>query len=409
VNQPPIGRNRDFLLLQAGQLLSRAGSGMSGIAFPLLVLGITHSPVQAGLVQAARFVPFVAFSTLAGVAADRLDRRRMMIASDAVAMVALGSIVVALWLGQPAFWHMLLVGLIDGATAVAFAAAYSGAFRSIVPRQQLPAAASFEQTRASMVRLGAPPLGGLFYSIARTLPFVADVASYGASTVSVLLIRTPFQESRTETRATVRQDLAEGLRFLWNVPFLRISALMTAASNFTFSGGQFAVIVLARREGFSSGAIGLLVAMVGITTLAGSLASPILRRLLSLRVILLSEFWASFGILAFVLWPHAIVLAAALAAQAFCFPNTDAALASYRYAITPDRLTARVTSAASNIAVAAMPLGPLVAGLLLGSFPIRTAIFVLSAASMIAAIVGTASRSIRHLPALSEIVSEETV
>ncbi len=407
MTEPPIGRNRDFILLQAGQLLSKAGSGMSGIAFPLLVLGITHSPVQAGIVQAARFTPFVLFGALAGVAADRFNRRRLMLGADLVAAGALGSIVLALWLGQPTFWQMLAVGLIDGATSVVFGAAYSGAFRSVVPRQQLPAAASIEQTRASVVRLGAPPLGGALFSVARILPFIGDAISYAFSMLAVLLIRTPFQEARSAESTGVRKDLVEGIRFLWNVPFLRVSALMTAASNFTFSAGQFAVIVLARRDGYSSASIGLLVALVGATTLAGSIVSPLIRRVLSMRAILLSEFWASFGILAFMVWPNAIVLGVAIAGQAFCFPNTDVVLASYRYAITPDRLTARVTTAASNIAVIAMPLGPLVAGLMLASVSPRTTVLAVGAVSMVAAVIGTLSRAIRDLPPLSEVVSAQ--
>lgn len=407
MSEAPIGRNRDFILLQTGQLLSKAGSGMSAIALPLLVLGITHSPVQAGIVQAARFTPFVLFGALGGVAADRFNRRRMMLGADVVATAALASIVLALWLGEPPFWLMLAVGLIDGGTSLVFAAAYSGAFRSIVPREQLPAAASIEQTRASVVRLGGPPLGGALYAVARILPFIGDAISYGFSLLSILLIRTPFQEERSTERASVRKDLVEGLRFLWNVPFLRVSAVITAASNFTFSAGQFAVIVLAKRDGYSSGTIGLLVALVGATTLAGSVLSPLLRRVFSLRTILLSEFWASFGLLAFVIWPNAVVLAVALACQAFCFPNTDAVLASYRYAITPDRLTARVTTAASNIAVIAMPLGPLVAGFLLASASARTTVFAVSAVSMVAAVVGTLSKAIRNLAPLNEVVSAQ--
>ena len=81
------------MLLQAGQLLSRAGSGMSGVAYPLLVLAVTHSPAQAGVVQAARFAPFVLFGTLAGVAADRYDRRRLMILADIASAGALASLV----------------------------------------------------------------------------------------------------------------------------------------------------------------------------------------------------------------------------------------------------------------------------------------------------------------------------
>ena len=395
------------MLLQAGQLLSRAGSGMSGVAYPLLVLAVTHSPAQAGVVQAARFAPFVLFGTLAGVAADRYDRRRLMILADIASAGALASLVAAIALGQVTFWQLFAVGFIDGCGTVLFGAAYSGAFRSVVPRNQLPAAASVDQTRASTVRLAAPPIGGALYAVARLLPFVADAVSYGFSTLSILLIRTPFQDKRQAGASSVRQELVEGLRFLWQVPFLRISALMTGVSNFSFSGGQFAVVVLARREGLSSTAIGLLIAMVGATTLAGSLASPLIRRILPLRSILLAEFWASFGILAFIAWPNVYVLAGALAAQAFCFPNTDAALASYRYAVTPDRLTARVTTAASNIAVLAMPLGPLIAGFMLDSVSARTTVLTVSATCMIAAVGGTFSRAIRDLPALEDVVAAD--
>lgn len=405
MNAPALRRNRDFALLQAGQLFSRAGSQMSAIAYPLLALAVTHSTVQAGLVQAARFAPFVLLSMLAGVAADRYDRRRMMIWADLVCAGALASLVVAIALDSVTFWHMVAVGFIDGSGAVLFGAAYTGAFRSVVPRQQLPAAASIEQARASTVRLVAPPIGGALYAVGRLLPFVADAASYILSTVFIAFMRTPFQSQRSAQPSTVREDLVQGVRFLWGVPFLRMSALMTAASNFSFTAGQFAVIVLATREGVSSAAIGMLIALVGATTLAGALASPLLRRVLSLRAILLSEFWASFGVLAFVIWPNVYVLAAALAVQAFCFPNTDAALASYRFAITPDHLTARVTTTASNISVLATPLAPLVAGLMLDSVSVRVALLVLTMSSMAAAVVGTISRSIRSLPDLADVVA----
>jgi hypothetical protein len=328
-----------------------------------------------------------------------------MLCADAASAMALASLALAIALGNVTLWHMVVVGFVDGSGAVLFGAAYSGAFRSIVPRRQLPAAASVEQARASTVRLSAPPLGGLLFGFARVLPFLADAISYAFSTLSVLLIRTPFQDERASRDSSVRQELVEGLRFLWKVPFLRMSALMTAASNFSFAAGQFAVIVLARREGFSSVSVGLLVSLVGVTTLAGSLASPLIRRVLSLRAILLSEFWASFGILSFLVWPNPYVLGSALAAQAFCFPNTDAALASYRYAVTPDRLTSRVTTAASNIAVLAMPLGPLVAGFMLDSVPARLTILALTTSSMLAAVVGTLSRAIRDLPPLEDVVA----
>jgi MFS family permease len=80
----PLRKNRDFVLLQVGQTLSTIGSESTGIAYPLLVLAVTHSPVQAGVVGFARVVPWALFGVIAGAAVDRLHRKRMMIVSDIV-------------------------------------------------------------------------------------------------------------------------------------------------------------------------------------------------------------------------------------------------------------------------------------------------------------------------------------
>src|SRR5688572_7005158 len=73
----PLWRNRDFVLLEAGRLLSSAGNQISFIAYPLLALAETGSPAKAGLVSFARLLPSLLFSLLAGVAADRYDRRKL--------------------------------------------------------------------------------------------------------------------------------------------------------------------------------------------------------------------------------------------------------------------------------------------------------------------------------------------
>ncbi|HNO65343.1 MAG TPA: MFS transporter, partial [Tepidiformaceae bacterium] len=151
--EAPLRRNRDFVLLQAGQLLSRAGSGMSGVAYPLLALAATGSPAQAGLIQAARFLPHLLLNTLAGVVADRYERRRLMVLADAVCGLALASLVAAIAMDRVTAAQLLIVGFVDGCGSVLFGAAYSGAFRSVVPRSQLAAAASVDQARASTVRL----------------------------------------------------------------------------------------------------------------------------------------------------------------------------------------------------------------------------------------------------------------
>lgn len=405
MSETPLSRNRDFVLLQAGQLLSTAGSSMSGIAYPLLVLSTTGSAAKAGYVGAAQFTPMLAFNLLAGVAADRFERRRLMIAADVVSATSVGTLAALLLSGRAGFGLILVVAFVDATAGVFFRAGQSGAFRAVVPRAQLPAAASVSQARAAAVRLSAPPVGGALFGIARALPFLADSVSYAFSTASLLLMKTRFQEERERDTATLRTQLNEGIAFLWRIPFLRTTMLMIAASNFSTTAVQLAVIVLARRQGLSSTSIGVFVALVGATTLLGSLASPLLRRFLSMRAILLSEFWAGLAFLPFLVWPNVYILALAFAVQAFCFPNTDAAIASYWYALTPDRLVGRVMSASNTLRVLAVPFGPIAAGLLLSSTSPRATIAVFTAWTLAAAAVGTFSSSIRGMPPLTEVTT----
>lgn len=402
-NPAPLFRNRDFLLLQAGQVLSTFGSNISGIAYPLLALAVTNSPAAAGYVGAAVLVPFVAFNFLAGVAADRFERRRLMIISDVVGAITLGTLAALVMLGDATLWLILLAAFVDSTTSVFYSVSSSGAFRSVVPTAQLPAAASTVQARAAIVRLSAPPVGGALFGLARSLPFFADAVSYAFSVGSLLLIRTRFQEPREPDVATMRGQLAEGVLYFARMPFLRVTIAMIAVSNFTISGIQLSVIVLAKNEGFSSAVIGGFIAIVGVTTLLGSLASPLLRRVLSLRAIMLSELWASLGYVAFLVWPNVYVLAGAFALQAFFFPNTDSAVAAYSYALIPDRLIGRAMSASNTLRVVAAPLGPVAAGLLLGSVSPRLTIAALMSATLAAAALGTISKSIRQAPPLEEL------
>ncbi len=399
----PLRRNRDFVLLQAGQLLSSFGSNMSRIAYPLLALAVTHSAAAAGYVSAMLFVPMLAFSLPAGVAADRLERRRLMIVSDVVAAAALAVLAGAVIAGDARLWLILVVAAVDSTAGVFFRAGQSGAFRAVVPLPQIAAAASVVQARLSIVRLGAPPLGGALFTVTRALPFIGDAASYVFSTGSLLLMRTRFQESRESARAPLRRQLAEGISFFARIPFLRTTMLMVAVSNFTVTGVELAVIVLAKRAGLPGAAVGGFIALTGATTLLGSLSSGLWRRLLPMRRILLAEYWAAIGYAAFLMWPNVYVLAAAFAAQAFCFPNTDAAVAAYSYALIPDRLIGRALSVSNTMRVLATPLGPLVGGLLLASASPRTTIVALAAPTVAVAALGTASKAIRGVPPLSEL------
>jgi Transmembrane secretion effector len=393
----PLRRNRDFVLLQMGQLLSTFGSSMSSIAYPLLALAVTGSAAETGYVGAVEFAPMVLLSAAAGVAADRFDRRVLMIASDAAGATAVGALAAAVLTHHAVLWLILLVAFVDSTAAVVFRAGSSGAFKAVVPPAQLADAASVSMARMSTVRLSAPPAGGALFGLTRGLPFLADAVSYAFSTVSLLLMRTRFQEDR---EPGARPRFREGLVYFWRIPFLRTTIGMIAASNFAASGAPMAVIILAHRRGLPSAAIGAFVAAQGVTLLAGSTASPLLRRIFPMRAILLSEFWMALVYGAFLAYPSVYVLVVAVSLHAFWFPNTDSAMTAYSYALIPDRLLGRTMAASNTLRAISAPLGPLAAGLLLGHTSPRTTVLVLAVPVVVAAFAGTLSASIRELPSL---------
>jgi MFS family permease len=399
----PLRRNRDFLLLQTGQMLSTIGSESTAIAYPLLVLAVTGSPIAAGAVGFLRILPWALFGFVAGVAVDRFPRKRMMLTSDVVRAFALGTVAVAVALGHITFAHIAIVAFIDGTAYVFFNLAEIGALRSVVAKEQLPTAAAAEQARFSVVTIVAPTLGGALYGIGRALPFVAGAVSPAFSFGTLIAIRTPFQEERERDESPMRAQLAEGFRFLWRRPFLRTCALMFTWTNIVFEGIFLLFVVIARHQGLSPAEIGGVIAALGACSLAGAALSPWLQKRLSMRAIVVGSLWLQASIAGYLVWTNIWVLVACVVPLQLFVPTVNAVVIGYRVAVTPDRLTGRVNSVARTIALCGAPLGPLGAGILLSTFSARTAVAVFTLLLVVLAVVGTLSPSIRNAPSLDEL------
>jgi hypothetical protein len=391
--QTSLGRNRDFVLLEAGRMLSTAGSSFSSVAYPLLVLSLTHSPAKAGLVAFVRLLPIPLLGLLAGVAADRCDRRRIMLGADVVRALAIGALALVV-ATDPMLWAIAALAFTEGAGDAFFTAAQMGAVRAVVPEAQLPTAIGVQQGRSAAVGIAGPPAGGALFGVARTLPFVFDAASYVFSFVSLLAMRTRFQETRRPDGRSLRTQLTEGFRFVWHEPFVRTTSFLYAIGNFTIPGILFVLVVAARQRGLSGGTVGALLAAFSACVLAGSLASGLVRRRLGARAIILMEQYTGLATIAFLIRPSVFVLAVAILPQAFVLPITDTVVVSRRIAITPDRLLGRVEAVRLTIARTAAPLGPLAAGVLASAVSNRAAIALFVALGVVLAVGATASRSL---------------
>jgi len=401
----PLWRNREFVLFEAGRFLSTAGTQTTTIAYPLLVLALTHSPAKAGIVSFARLIPYALFAIPAGLAADRWNRKRLMIAADCGQALAIGSLATVLLVQRGAFWPIPVVAFVEGTGSVFFSVASTGALRAVVPRRQLPDAVGAQRARAAAVGLAGPPVGGALFAVGRAVPFVADCVSYAFSLLSLAAMRTPFQEKRALDTSRLRSQIAEGFRFLWTQPFIRATTFVYALGNVSIPAVLLVVIVVGKRQGLSSTEIGALMAVFGTFLLIGSLASPLFRRWFSVRTIILIELWAALGSGLYLIWPNVWVLLAGMLPQAVAIPVTDSVVVSYRVAMTPDRLLGRAESVRSNIAILLAPLGPLTAGLLLSVVSARATIAAFLAWSIALLLWGMLSSAIRNAPSLDELES----
>ncbi len=403
----PLRANRDFQLLWSGQAISVLGSRISLIAYPMLVLAITESPAAAGAVGFVGSLPYILFQLPAGAVMDRIDRRLLMIVCDVIRLLALGSLPLALSLGHLPLAQVAIVAFVEGTAFVVFRLGEVAAVRLTVQPEQYASALSQNEGRIRAANLLGPLLGGIMFQLGRGAPFLVDALSYLVSLVTLLLIRTPFSEPRdAPAEQNVLAEIGEGMAWLWRERFILVTVLVAAASNLFFQALVLALIVLTRDRGTPPGLIGAVLAGLGVGGVLGSLSGAWIQRHFRPTTVVIGTVWVWAALTPFVtVVPGLVSLAVLLAGMAFVGAAWNVALNTYYYRIVPDRLIARVSSVGSLAAFGALPLGSLIAGLLLQlRGPVMTC-FVLAAGMLLLALVATLSPSVRRGPPLPATAS----
>ncbi len=370
----PLWRNHDYLLLWLGQAVSSLGTGISQLAFPLLILALTHSPAAAGFAAALERVPYVLFSLPAGALVDRWDRKRIMLICTLGLGLSIASIVVALAIGRLTILQLYLVAfsLCVGTFGIFYELAELGALAHVASKAQLPAAVAQNEAVYSTVSLLAPSLSGLLFSVGRLFPFVADVISYLVLFVSLLRIRNPLQRERDIAKRHLLAEVREGIRWLWSQPVLRALAFLTGYFYVLMNGSVLIVLVVAQQHQVSPGIIGLIFALGGVGNIIGTLLSmPIQRRV---------RFGAAVNsmLIVFVLlWPlyslasTPVFLGLVVAGLALVDSIASILMASYRLTTTPDELQGRL------VIFGSLALGQALIGVCLQQFGVPVTVGIL--------------------------------
>ncbi len=209
-------------MLWIGQLLSDLGSQFGTLAYPLLVLYLTRSPLTAGVVGTVTALAAFIVRLPSGALADRLDRRMTMIACDGIRAVVLLALAVLVEIHEVVWPIVLVAAIIDRVGDTIFSPASTAALPSVVADIQLEDAWAATEARQYAASLGGPALGGILFSLGRAMPFFGDTLSYAVSVVTSVRMKGQFRSPPTsEVRHGLWRQSFEGLRLIGNDALLR--------------------------------------------------------------------------------------------------------------------------------------------------------------------------------------------
>jgi MFS family permease len=365
---PPkaLWRERNFAIFWSAQTLSVAGDSFAAIAIPLLVLRATGSVALMGLLTAAGGVASVAAGIGAGVLADRLDRRRLLIACDLIRLVLYGIIPLAWAFGRPV-WLLFAVLPACEAVGMVFQVTYVTVVRNLVPGDKVTEANGHLNATATAATVLGPLLAGVVSDVFGPAAAIAvDAGSFALSAAGAFLIRlgSPATAGERPARASTARrrawtELLAGVRFLWEHPVLRpLTMLLTLYVFFTYGLTNVLIYYLRNDLGQSYTVVGVVLAVAAVGPLGGSLVVARLRRVIGFGacwiggVIVGGIAVACLGVSTSV--PVIAVLAAAYLG---CEGVAGICSMSLRQQVTPDHLLGRVTSAFWTVHFSLAPAG----------------------------------------------------
>jgi MFS transporter, DHA3 family, macrolide efflux protein len=357
-----------FLVIWIGQLVSLIGSGLTSFALGVYIYQQTGSAASFALNMLAYLVPRILLSPVAGVIADRYDRRLVMIASDVLGGLSTVSVLVLYaWFHLPYWFIYIASGL--NATANTFQwPAYGAATTMLVPKKHLGRASGMTQAAGAISELVAPGIAGVLYAtIGPRLIFGLDLATFVFSVATLTLIRIPHPERKTDSHhltgaAAFVHDLSFGWRYLRKRPGLFNLLMVFAVCNFLFMLAQPLVTPMVLSQ-TSPEVLGLFGSIAGAGMVSGTVVMSLWggpKR----KIVGVASFDMICGVFnALIGFARSLpMLTAGAFGIMFTMPITNGcSQAIWQSKVAPD-VQGRVFSVRSMLAFSIMPLGTLLSG-----------------------------------------------
>jgi len=358
--------HRNFRLFLFGQGISLIGTWMQSVALGWLVLEITNSPFAVGLTQALRSLGVLLFTLYAGVVVDRVDKRRLIVWTQALQMLEALALAVLVWTGRVTTWQVMVLAVFFGVVNAFDIPARQAFIVELVGKEDLMNAIALNSSMFNAARIVGPAVAGVLIGVAGVgMCFFLNGVSYVAVIACLLAMRLP-----PFVRRPMPSSAWEGVRQA--VAFIqgdaRVWALVALVAVFSVLGFPFIVLMpVIARDVLHTDArgYGLLMAAVGIGAMLGALGLAVQGPRVRKGVVLLGG-GAAFGLL-LVLFAAVRTIGVALALQALagCAMIVTTALANTMLqTLVPDELRGRVMAFYAFVFVGMAPLGAFQAGLI---------------------------------------------
>ncbi len=377
-------RFRDFRLLWTGLAVSLAGDGLWLVALAWQVIELGGGPVQLSIVATAYSVGLIGVMLPAGVIADRLPRRLVMLSADVLRAATVATIAILSLTGALELWHLAAASGLIGAGEAFFIPSYTALVPQLLPEEEILAANGLEgMVRPLAQQAVGPALGGIAVALLEPgLAIGMAAAAYMFSAACLSLMHVGSAPARPEEEhSTALTDLREGVAYVRRTPWLWATLGFAFIAVFVFVG-PFEVLtpfVVSERVGGGSAEYGLLLATFGVGSAVGALgisSRPLPRRYLSVMLIV----WG-FGLLPLALFGVATELWILILVAIVVGGTEGVGMVIWGTLLqrrVPDALRGRVSSLDFFVSLALMPASMALAGPAAEAFGI-TAVFIVAA------------------------------
>ncbi|MDX8362620.1 MFS transporter [Cytobacillus sp. IB215316] len=369
-----LWRNKNFLLIWFGSMISNFGMQMYIITIPLLIYDISQSALAMSTMRAIEFFPNIFIGMIVGVFVDRFNRKKMMAWTSFIQVATITGIILLLMTDQLAIWHLYILGFILSSAGYTFGNANHSVLPQIVTKEQLTSAnaqMTFVNTFIQMIGPGLAGAALLVFSYTSTL--MVYMVCLFILYICVQLIRLPANNHTTKQHNSMLRDIKEGIDELFFNKTLLTPTITILFVNFAASLITGVLIFYVKDQlGATSAQVGL---MFSISAIGGLLGAAIINHIrkqfgrgniftfcllidaCAMGVLIVAPTWWAIGI--------------SLAIRTFAITMSNIVYFTIRQEFTPNHLLGRVSGTSSMLMKLTLPLGLFIAGLWAEWFSVR--------------------------------------